>query len=42
MNNTSHMMTKKMVCELDCNDGSENQTLVQVMKLKLKAEQTTF
>ena len=23
-----NMMTKKMVCELDCNDNNENQTLV--------------
>ena len=36
-----NLMTKKMVCELDCNDGNENQTLVQVMKWRPKIEGRT-
>ena len=31
-------MTKKIVCELNCNEESENQTLVQVMKWRPKME----
>ena len=35
------MMTKKIVCELNCNEESENQTLVQVMKWRPKMEGRT-
>ena len=34
-------MTKKIVCELNCNEESENQTLVQVMKWRPKMEGRT-
>jgi WD40 repeat protein len=34
-------MTKKVVCELNCNEESENQTLVQVMKWRPKMEGRT-
>ena len=36
-----NMMTKKLVCELNCNEESENQTLVQVMKWRPKMEGRT-
>ena len=36
-----NMMTKKIVCELNCNEESENQTLVQVMKWRPKMEGRT-
>ena len=36
-----NMITKKQVCDLDCNDNSENQTLVQVMKWRPKIEGRT-
>ena len=35
------MMTKKIVCELNCNEESENQTLVQIMKWRPKMEGRT-
>ena len=35
------MMTKKIVCELNCNEESENQTLVQIMKMRPKMEGRT-
>ena len=36
-----NMMTKKIVCELNCNEESENKTLVQVMKWRPKMEGRT-
>ena len=36
-----NMMTKKIVCELNCNEENENQTLVQVMKWRPKMEGRT-